>query len=259
VMTIATSDSGSGAGINADLKTIAANHCYGTSVFVALTAQNTQAVNAIYPIEADFICSQFHTILDDIGTDTIKIGMLHRQVVIETVAKLLSGYPQIPVVLDPVMISQSGYQLLETDAMQAMTQLLFPLASLITPNLQEAAWLLNQSEINADQMLTSAKRLAELYQVNVLLKGGHLAGDECQDLLYEYQSGNIHYFKHQRIDTFNCHGTGCTLSAAIASQLALGQSLTRAISIAVDYLQRALIAGKNERIGHGPGPVKHFH
>lgn len=259
VMTIATSDSGSGAGVNADLKTIAANHCYGTSVFVALTAQNTQAVNAIYPIEPDFIAEQFHTIMQDIGTDTIKIGMLYRLPVIKIVASLLKEYPEIPVVLDPVMISQSGHQLLEANAMQALIEELFPLATLVTPNLQEAAWLMDLEQITQVEMLDVATYLAKRYKVNVLLKGGHLTGKECNDLLYLHESSQMHWFNHQKINTVNCHGTGCTLSSAIASHMAHGKLILNAVAAGVNYLQQALNHGCHTKIGQGAGPVAHLY
>ena len=259
VMTIATSDSSGGAGINADIKTIAANRCYGTSVFVALTAQNTQTVDAIYPIDPEFIAKQFYANMRDIKANVIKIGMLYCLPTIRCIARLLCEYPQVPVVLDPVMISQSGCELLELDARQAMMEELFPLTYLITPNLQEAAWLLGETTINEDTMVDAAKRLAERYRVNVLLKGGHLPGEQCADVLYEFETREIHWFKHPRIDTKNCHGTGCTLASAIAAQLALGKSLSAAIDTAVTYLQHALIHSRIFKIGQGAGPVAHMY
>ena len=258
VMSIAASDSGGGAGVQADLKTFAANNCYGTSVFVALTAQNTLEVAGIYPIDTDFIRLQFETVMADIGTDAIKIGMLHREAVIKTLAPLLQAYPETPIVLDPVMVSQSGFLLLEESAITSMCADLFPLATLLTPNLKEAEWLMQCDEISRQSMPDIAKQMAQKWCANVLLKGGHLAGNEFGDYLFEIETGKGTWFNHPRIDTKNCHGTGCTLSSAIASNLAKQQPLNLAVKNAVAYLQKALEAGVNQDVGVGEGPVAHF-
>jgi len=259
VMTIATSDSGSGAGIQADLKTFAAHGCYGTSVFVALTAQNTQKVTSIFPVEPDFVVEQFNTVMQDIGTDVIKIGMLHRLPIIKTLIDLLLPiYKDIPIILDPVMISETGYLLLEEDAVNLLLKKLFPLATLVTPNLEETQWLLGKEITSLSDIEQAAIAIAKCYQVNVLIKGGHLTGENCADYYYAVDEEKGEWFEHRRIDTKNLHGTGCTLSSAIAANLAKKQPLSLAIGNAIQYLESALQSGRDYQIGKGAGPVDHF-
>jgi len=260
-LTIAGSDSGGGAGIQADLKTFSALGCYGMSVIAALTAQNTVGVTGIHPVPPDFIAAQLDAVLEDIGADAVKIGMLHSPEVIRVVAKGLSAGmdDSVPVVLDPVMVAKSGDKLLKDDAVQALKEELIPMAHLITPNLPEASVLLDRPVVTLEDMPGAARDLAELGPGHVLLKGGHLEGDECTDLLYTRAEDKLVIFKGKRVDTPNSHGTGCTLSSAIAAHLALGTDLERAVAGAKEYLTRAIKAGASHGLGHGHGPVHHFH
>jgi len=258
-LSVAGSDSGGGAGIQADLKTFAALGCYGMSVITALTAQNTRAVSAIHPCPPEFIAAQLDAVLGDIGADAVKIGMLHDPAVIDTVAGRLKAHGVRWIVLDPVMVAKSGDRLLREEAIQALRERLLPLASLITPNLPEAATLLGQSRLETAELASAARRLADLGPAAVLIKGGH--GDDphtSSDLLYHREGDWLREFSAARIDTPNTHGTGCTLSAAIAACLARGSDLAEAVMQAKQYLSDALRAGAGYRLGGGHGPVHHF-
>ncbi len=211
VLTIAGSDSGGGAGIQADLKTFSALGCFGMSAITALTAQNTRVVTGIFPAPPEFIGQQIDAVMDDIGTDAVKIGMLHSPEVIEVVAEKLEQWHSPNVVVDPVMISKSGDKLLLDDAVTALKERLLPLATVITPNLPEASVLLGRPVETAEDMPAAARELAELGAVNVLVKGGHLTGEKSHDLLYESATGKMIELPGKRIDTSNSHGTGCTL------------------------------------------------
>ncbi|CAN5457582.1 bifunctional hydroxymethylpyrimidine kinase/phosphomethylpyrimidine kinase [soil metagenome] len=257
VLTIAGSDSGGGAGIQADLKTFAALGCYGMSVLTALTAQNTQKVTAIHPVPPAFIVEQLKAVLDDIGVDAVKIGMLHSPEVIAAVAKTLVEFGVTNVVIDPVMVAKSGDKLLQDEAIDALKTELLPLAALITPNLPEASVLLGYSVETLADMERAAHDLSELFPGAILVKGGHLASQASSDLLYE-SSEVTYWFPTQRIDTQNSHGTGCTLSSAIAAGLAKGLPMREAVSSAKVYLTNALQAGADYSLGHGHGPVHHF-
>jgi hydroxymethylpyrimidine/phosphomethylpyrimidine kinase len=269
LLTIAGSDSGGGAGIQADLKTFAALECYGMSVICALTAQNTQAVTGIYPISPEFISLQIDAVMEDIGVDAVKIGMLHSPEVIITVTERLKYYQTPNIVVDPVMVSTGGDKLLQDDAVDALKTILFPIASVITPNLPEAAILLNQpveALLGADssQLETACKNLSMFGAQAVVLKGGHAkfrfeSENSILDLLYTSKDDRISRFESKRIDTSNTHGTGCTLSSAIAAQLAKGNLLEDAVMQAKTYITAALEAGSAYQIGHGHGPVHHFH
>lgn len=269
LLTIAGSDSGGGAGIQADLKTFAALECYGMSVICALTAQNTQAVTGIYPISPEFISLQIDAVMEDIGVDAVKIGMLHSPEVIITVTERLKYYQTPNIVVDPVMVSTGGDKLLQDDAVDALKTILFPIASVITPNLPEAAILLNQpveALLGADssQLETACKNLSMFGAQAVVLKGGHAKSrfeseNSILDLLYTLKDDRISRFESKRIDTRNTHGTGCTLSSAIAAQLAKGNLLEDAVMQAKTYITAALEAGSAYQIGHGHGPVHHFH
>lgn len=254
-LTIAGSDSGGGAGIQADLKTFAALGCYGMSVITALTAQNTQGVNAIFAVEPEFIAEQFNAVMSDIGADVIKIGMLHRVGVINVVADCLAQYPEVPVVLDPVMVAKGGANLLQPKSVAALKQLL-PRAHLITPNIPEAEILLQTEITYKQQMQAAAVELSRLYATNTLLKGGHLSAEDCQDCLCS-MNGEINWFELKRIATQNTHGTGCTYSAAIAAGLAQGLDLIAAVSKAKQYLHGAIESGSRYKLGSGHGPVNH--
>lgn len=273
VLTIAGSDSGGGAGIQADIKTISALGCYAASAITAVTVQNTLGVQAVHPVPADIVSGQIKAVLDDIGADAIKIGMLFNTDIIHSVAQtlnfqLLTFNYTTPVVLDPVMVSTSGHRLMNEDAIETLTSELIPLATLITPNLPEAEVLLGEK---ITDLTSAAQKLAERYKVSVLLKAGHLvalrandelnplqANDELTDVLYDYKEKRTYTYSHSRMETNNTHGTGCTLSSAIASQLAKGLPLNDAIGAAIQYLGNALLSAKNDVLGHGFGPVDHF-
>jgi hydroxymethylpyrimidine/phosphomethylpyrimidine kinase len=259
VLTIAGSDSGGGAGIQADLKTFSALGCFGMSVITALTAQNTCVVTDILPVPTAFIAAQMDAVLEDIGVDAVKIGMLHSPEVIETVAQKLVQWKCPNVVVDPVMVSKSGDKLLREDAVKALKQTLIPLATLITPNLPEVSVLLDRPVETAGDMSRAAQDLAELGCANVLVKGGHLTGENSGDLLFDKQNQAMINLPGERIDTKNSHGTGCTLSSAITANLARGMVLEPAVKMAKVYITHALRAGAEYRTGKGHGPVHHFY
>lgn len=258
LLTIAGSDSGGGAGIQADLKTFSALGCYGMSVIAALTAQNTTAVTAIYPVSAEFVKQQIDAVLSDIGADAIKIGMLSTPEVIETVAKSLKEYPIDKIVLDPVMVAKSGDKLLHDNAIEALIQYLFPLATIITPNLKEAEVLTKMSITNKDDMLLAGKKLLSYGCKNVILKGSFYKDDILPDLFISNESEPL-WLDSARIDTINNHGTGCTLSSAIASYLGQGQSILDAVKLAKTYITEAITDGAFYRLGKGKSPVNHFY
>ena len=258
VLTIAGSDSGGGAGIQADLKTIAANGCYGMSVITALTAQNTLGVTGIHPVPIEFVAAQMEAVLTDIGADAIKIGMLFSAELIRTVAEQLKKCPTRAIVLDPVMVAQSGDRLLQDEAIAALKQRLVPLARLITPNLPEASMLLGREIATADAIAPAAIELAELGCANVLIKGGHLEDSGSDDFLYLGDERRLVVLPGARIATRNNHGTGCTLSSAIASFMARGESVEQAVRLGKEYITGAIGAGAAYSIGHGHGPVHHF-
>jgi hydroxymethylpyrimidine/phosphomethylpyrimidine kinase len=260
-LTIAGSDSGGGAGIQADLKTFSALRCYGLSVITAITAQNTREVTAVHPIPTADVAAQLDAVLSDIGVDAIKIGMLHNAETTAAVAKALSTN-QAPVVLDPVMVAKSGDRLLSESAIDSLRQHMFPLSDLITPNLPEAAALLDRKVRGRDDMEAAAADLMALGPKAVLLKGGHLEAAQVSDILiHRLESGGVvtRWFDYPRVDTPNTHGTGCTLSSAIAAYLARGFTMEDSVSAARDYVQRAIQAGAAYQLGHGHGPVHHFH
>jgi len=257
-LTIAGSDSGGGAGIQADLKAMSALGVYGASVITAVTAQNTQAVTAVHGIPLNVVTAQIDAVLSDLNVDAIKIGMLATPEIITTVADALATY-QGPVVLDPVMVAKSGDALLADAAVTTLRDSLLPRAHLLTPNLPEAARLLNQPDAcSADDMITQGRALCALGAQAVLMKGGHGTGTVCHDILVG-PNGVIAEFTAPRRATRNTHGTGCTLSSAIAAGLAKAMPLADAVGAAHDYLQRAIAAADDLHVGHGHGPVHHFH
>ena len=258
VLTIAGSDSGGGAGIQADLKTFAANGCYGMSVITALTAQNTRGVTGIFPVPVEFVARQLDAVLSDIGADAVKIGMLYSPELIATVAGKLKEYAIAHLVLDPVMVAQSGDKLLQDDAVEALKVCLIPLAEIITPNIPEAEVLLGRNIQHADELAGAAAELAGLGCRNALVKGGHLDGADCDDCLFLGAGQRIVRLAGERIATRNNHGTGCTLSSAIAANLAQGRAMEEAVRHAKDYITAAIRAGADYQIGHGHGPVHHF-
>ncbi|MDI7276069.1 MAG: bifunctional hydroxymethylpyrimidine kinase/phosphomethylpyrimidine kinase [Anaerolineae bacterium] len=258
-LTIAGSDSGGGAGIQADLKTFSALGCYGMSVLTALTAQNTVAVTGIHPVPPQFIAQQIDAVMQDIGVDAVKIGMLHSSEVIRTVAERLAHYRVGRIVVDPVMVAKSGAKLLQDEAVEALREVLLPLATVITPNLPEAAVLLERPISDLAEMQEACRALAELGPQAVYLKGGHLGGKQSPDVLYVREDRSLRVLKAPRVETRNVHGTGCTLSSAIAAYLAQGYSVRQAVERAKAYMTAALRAGAAYRLGQGHGPVHHFH
>ena len=258
ILTIAGSDSGGGAGIQADLKTFSALGTYGLSVITAVTAQNTRAVTGIQDISIDMIRAQMDAVFDDIRIDAVKIGMLSRPEVIEAVAERLRHYRVKPIVLDPVMVAKSGAKLLQPDAVQTLVSDLVPLAEIITPNLPEAGVLLDREPpFDETSMLETIDSLRALGPKAVLLKGGHLAGSRSFDI-FDNGSDRQH-LEAERIDTQNTHGTGCTLSAAITALLGRGFALPAAVKSAKDYISRAIAAADELDVGRGHGPVHHLH
>ncbi|TGE01896.1 bifunctional hydroxymethylpyrimidine kinase/phosphomethylpyrimidine kinase [Methylobacterium nonmethylotrophicum] len=259
-VTVAGSDSGGGAGIQADLKTFSALGVYGASVLTALTAQNTRGVQAIHDVPPDFVARQIESVFSDLDVRAVKIGMLSRAAVIAAVAEGLARHAAgLPLVLDPVMVATSGDRLLADDAVEALRRDLLPQAALLTPNLPEAAVLLGEEIAGTEAaMLDQGRRLLALGPRAVLMKGGHGEGPESVDLLVGPGDAVLR-LTGPRIATRNTHGTGCTLSAAVAAGLARGLPLPEAAQDAKTYLSAALAASGQIRIGHGSGPVHHFH
>ena len=258
VLSIAGSDSGGGAGIQADLKTFSALGCYGMTAITALTAQNTVGVAGIHAVPPAFLKAQLCAVLDDIGVDAIKIGMLHAPEIVEVVAWAIDHYRVAHVVLDPVMVATSGDRLIEAPTVDVLRRELFPRASVITPNLDEAALLLGRplrGEADLDQ--AAADLLAQGARA-VLLKGGHLPGDEVVDLLATSAQPGLR-LRSARIASRNVHGTGCTLSSAIAAYLARGLALAQAVERARAYILQAIRAGAAVQTGQGHGPLCHGH
>ncbi len=257
-LTIAGSDSGGGAGIQADLKTFSALGVYGASAITALTAQNTVGVQAIHAIPPAFVAEQIRSVLSDLDVRAIKIGMLSNAAIIEAVATAIQDYPHVPVVLDPVMIAASGDSLLEADAVSALRHWLIPIATVVTPNLPEAAAITGASSATDEgAMVDQARAILALGAKAVLVKGGHAEGPESVDILM--QGNTISRFSAPRIVTQNIHGTGCTLSSAIAAGLAKGLALEAAVAEAKDYITAAIRAASRLSVGHGHGPAHHFH
>jgi hydroxymethylpyrimidine/phosphomethylpyrimidine kinase len=257
-LTIAGSDSGGGAGIQADLKTFSALGVYGASVITALTAQNTRGVQGVHDVPAAFIRQQLDSVLGDLDVKAIKIGMLSRQATIRAVAAGLSDVPEIPIVLDPVMVAASGDFLLRTSAVNALKSILMPRATIITPNLHEAAALTGlPMATTEDEMEQQARMLHQAGARAVLIKGGHGTGTESVDILIT--AFGMQRYAAPRIDTPNVHGTGCTLSSAIAAGLAKGLSLDAACRAAKAYVTAAIAAAPSLEVGHGHGPAHHFY
>ena len=260
VLSIAGSDSGGGAGIQADLKTISALGAYGMTAITAITAQNTQGVRSIASVPVEVLADQIDAVVEDIGVEAVKIGMLHSPEVVQTVAEALKRHQLAPVVLDPVMVATSGASLMENATVQVLVQTLFPLATLVTPNLDEAELLLQRSIRTVEEMRQAARDLKVLGAPAVLLKGGHLAGEHVVDVLLQADGEEL-VFEDKRIATPNTHGTGCTLSSAIATYLALGEDVPEAVQYARQYVRHALEAGALVATGKaGNGPLNHsFH
>ena len=258
-VTIAGSDSGGGAGIQADLKTFAALRVYGASAITALTAQNTRGVQAIHDVPADFVAAQIDSVFSDLAVGAVKIGMLSRPETIRAVAEGLRRHaPGIPVVLDPVMVATSGDRLISQEAVETLRSELMPLVTVITPNLPEAATLLDEGEAgHENEAVAQGRRLLARGARAVLIKGGHGEGRESVDHLIA-ADGTLRRFAAPRIETRNNHGTGCTLSAAVAAGLARGQGLAEAVGGAKTYVTAAIRAADTVPVGHGHGPLHHF-
>ena len=256
LLTIAGSDSGGGAGIQADLKTFSALGCFGMSAITALTAQNTTGVRAIYGVPPDMLVSQIDAVVEDIGADAVKIGMLHSPEIVQAVARAIDRHNLPHVVLDPVMVATSGAVLIDSPAIAALVRELFARAVLVTPNLDEASLLVGRPLVNEDEIQAAAHELLAKGARAVLLKGGHLAGKVVSDLL-QVSGATPHWMRAPRITTSNTHGTGCTLSSAIAAYLALGYTLVDAVEAARAYVRGALATGASVRTGQGSGPLNH--
>lgn len=258
-LTIAGSDSGGGAGIQADLKTFSALGVYGASVVTALTAQNTQGVDAIFEVAPAFIVEQIDSVCTDLNVDAVKIGMLHRAEIIDSIASSLESYEIGHIVLDPVMVAKSGDPLLQDEAVEALKTVLIPMASIITPNIPEAAKLLRRKADTVESnMIAAAERLLSLGCGSVLLKGGHSrASSDSVDIFHD--GNNAVELASPRVNTKNTHGTGCTLSSAICAFLARKSGLNQSVSLAKQYISAAIAGADTLQIGSGHGPVHHFH
>lgn len=254
VLTIAGSDSGGGAGIQADLKTFSALGVYGMSVITAITAQNTLGVQAVEDVSPALVEAQLTSIFSDIRVDAVKIGMVSNQETIHVIAQQLK-HCQVPIILDPVMVAKGGHDLLQTDAKQALMEELLPLATLVTPNIPEIERMIGYPVQSIEEMRQATIELSKQRVDSVLLKGGHLEGQQATDLLYT--QGQHHFFEQERLDRLHTHGTGCTLSAAIAARLALGDSLADSVAYAKRYVTEAIRHGF--ALGHGIGPTHHFY
>ena len=259
VLTIAGSDSGGGAGIQADIKTISACGCYAASAITAVTVQNTLGVQDVCAIPVPVIEGQIEAVLSDIGADAIKIGMLHSADVVRAVQRQLMAFDAPNIVLDPVMVSTSGHRLIEAEAIRVMQEELMPLARIITPNIPEAELLLDTTISGQQELPDVARRLSQNGRVSVFLKAGHLTEDQLVDVFYNAESDEIIELPSVRIFTPNTHGTGCTLSSALAAMLAQGMPLNEAATEAKHYINNAIVSGARYNIGHGHGPVDHFY
>lgn len=257
-LTIAGSDPSGGAGIQADLKTFSACGCYGSSAIVAVVDENTVGVKGVHPIPVDFVVGQIKSVLDDIGADAVKIGMLHSSELILAVRDTLASYKIRNVVLDPVMVATSGDALLQHEAVRTLKEELVPFASIITPNIPEAEILSGEKIASQKELPALARRLSCGGKVSVLLKAGHLTDDELVDVFYNAETDEVLELKSRRVATVNTHGTGCTFSSAVASFLAHGLEMNDAVRNAKEYMVNAIEAGAAYKIGKGHGPVHHF-
>ncbi len=258
VLTIAGSDSGGGAGIQADIKAISACGGYAASAITAVTVQNTVGVESVFPLPLEVLEGQIVAVLSDIGADAIKIGMMHSAEVVEVVVRQLDRFGVRNVVLDPVMVATSGHRLIEQSAIESLKELLIPRARVITPNIPEAEILAGVTITDQSQLPALARTLSMGGTVSVLLKAGHLTEESLVDIFYNAESDEIIELCSRRISTPNTHGTGCTLSSAFATMLARGMELNDAARAAKEYINEAIISGSQFEIGAGHGPVDHF-
>lgn len=257
VLTIAGSDCSGGAGIQADIKTISALGAYAASAITAITAQNTLGVQDVLPIPPSMVTAQIDSIMTDIEIDAVKIGMVNDASIVEVIVSGIKKYKPKYVVCDPVMISTSGCRLMEENTVDIIKQTLFPLSTVITPNLHEVSLLVGREVTDLEEMKIAAKELSLKYGTNVLVKGGHLDGEEMCDVLF---ADNQYYmFSGEKIETKNLHGTGCTLSSAIATYLCRVENLPEAVRLSKEYVSKAIKLGVDLNVGHGNGPVWHLH
>ncbi len=259
VLTIAGSDPSGGAGVQADLKTMSACGCYGMSAITAVVDENTVGVYGVHAIPVEFVGGQINSVLSDIGADAVKIGMLHSSELIRTVKDTLQKYNVSNIVLDPVMVATSGDKLLLDEAIETLKNELVPEARVITPNIPEAEILLGEKISSQEDLPKVVKRLSCNNRVSVLLKAGHLSDEKLIDVFYNAETDEILELPSMRVNTKNTHGTGCTLSSALASFLAHGLALNDALKQAKDYINRAITEGAKYEIGKGHGPVHHFY
>ncbi len=259
VLAIAGSDSGGGAGIQADIKAISACGCYAATAITAVTVQNTMGVEAVEAISSAVLGAQIDCVMRDLDVNAVKIGMLHSSETVLEVRRQLETHSARNIVLDPVMVSTSGHRLIEESAIATLQESLIPMADVITPNIPEAEILLGGTIESQSHMNDAVVALAERYGVSVLLKAGHLHEDNLIDYIYDASQRTITPLASHRVATRNTHGTGCTLSSALAAMLAHGMPLTLAAEKAKEYIANAIIAGADYEIGHGHGPVHHFH
>ncbi|MBN9297386.1 MAG: bifunctional hydroxymethylpyrimidine kinase/phosphomethylpyrimidine kinase [Filimonas sp.] len=257
VLTIAGFDGSGGAGIQADIKTISALGCYATSALTALPVQNTTGVKSIYPIPYEAVQEQIETILDDIFPNAIKIGMVHTTALVQTIITTLEKYPHVPMVFDPVMVATSGHRLIEDDTIETIKTTLLPVADIITPNLDEAAILAGMPIHTVEDMYVAGEKIKQSGCRSVLLKGGHLKSATLTSL-YFAEDGTVQAFQFEKYHTNNTHGSGCTLSSAIASYIARGESLADAVDKGQQYVQQAIYNGADVVTGKGNGPLNHF-
>lgn len=258
VLTIAGFDGSGGAGIQADIKTISALGCYATSVLTALPVQNTQGVRNIFPIPLKAVIEQIESILEDIVPDAIKIGMVHTPELVDAIVNILGSYKGIPVIFDPVMVATSGHRLIEDKTVETIIKKLLPIAEVITPNMDEASILANLEVATLADMRIAGRNIQHLGCRNILLKGGHQKTQTITSLLLD-DKGVYHPFEFKKVDTNNTHGSGCTLSSAIASYRAQGKDLFEAVTRGQQYVFDAIVSGADVLTGKGNGPLNHFY
>ena len=259
VLSVAGSDSGGGAGIQADIKAISACGGYASTAITAITVQNTIGVKEVFAVPPEIVKQQIKAVLEDIGTDCVKIGMLHNTETIKVVYESIKESDVENIVLDPVMVSTSGNTLLQNEAIFTLKRLLIPEVTVITPNIPEAEILLGRKVNSKDDLPEYSRELAEIFNVSVLLKGGHLPDNDLTDIFYNISTKEITHLKSERVETRNTHGTGCTLSSALATFLARGYGLNEAAKKAKEYINNAIIKGAGYKTGEGHGPVNHFY
>lgn len=257
-LTIAGFDGSGGAGLQADIKTFSALGCYATSVLTALPVQNTTGVKNIFPIPQEAVAEQITSIFEDIPPKAIKIGMVHSAELVTTIGKGIQYYETTPIVFDPVMVATSGHTLIEKETIQALKKELIPITDILTPNLDEAGILANMEVKTLDDMKRAGEKIMKLGCRSVLVKGGHLQTAKITSVYFE-DSGKISLYEYDKVDTKNTHGSGCTLSSAIAAYIARGFSFEIAVKKAQEYVHQAVLQSKDLIIGKGNGPLNHFH